>query len=471
VTYLLYTALLAAGVTGYAPVALARRLMRGVPLNLRARLGFGTQDGGRGPRGWVHAVSVGEAITAAPLLEGLRRAYPELPLVVSTVTPTGARVVGERFAQLASHRYFPLDFPGAVRRTIAAIDPAFFVCMETELWPNMLRALARRGVPTMIANGRISDHSFGRYKLVRPALRSVLANVRVFGMRSDEDARRIIALGAPPERVMVTGNLKNDAPADPAGAADLWRRLLGLPHDQRVWIAGSTHNGEDEIVLAAHAAALAAHPGLTLILAPRHPERVDEVLGLIAARGWRGLRRSALPAARRTDGGKPGSTAAPGPTAAPGSTAEPGERSHAASRTAHPRLTPEVIVVDTVGELAQIYALADVVFVGGSLVPRGGHNVLEPALRGKPVLIGPHTDNFREAAGQLLGAGGAVTVEDAAALGAELRALLADPALAARRGEAAFASIAAQHGAVRQTLDLVAQYLAPDAPGRSGDGA
>ena len=429
--YVLYTALLAAGVTAYAPVALARRLTRGVPLNLRARFGFGGENGA-GPRAWVHAVSVGETIAAAPLVDGLRRAYPSLPLVVTTVTPTGARVVAERFAGIATHRYFPLDFPKAVERTLTAIDPAFFICMETELWPNTLRALAARGVPTMIANGRLSDRSFRRYRLVRSALRSVLAGITVFGMRSDEDARRIIALGAPPERVVVTGNLKNDAPADAAGAADLWRRLLGMPHDQRVWIAGSTHRGEEEAVLTAHTAASSEHPGLALVLAPRHPERVDEVIALINARGFRTVRRSALPGGRT-----------------PGA----------------------VIVVDTVGELAQMYAVAEVVFVGGSLVPRGGHNVLEAALRRKPVLMGPHTDNFRDAAGMLTASGGAVVVDDAASLTAELRRLLADPALAARRGEAGFEALAAQHGAARQTLELIARFLVPQSLAPSGDGA
>ncbi len=440
-TYVLYTALLAAGVTAYAPVAVARRLTRGVPLNLRARFGFGREPG-TGPRGWVHAVSVGEAIAAAPLVEGLHQAYPALPLVVSTVTPTGARVVAERFEGTARHRYFPLDFPGAVRRTLAAIDPAFFICMETELWPNTLRALAARGVPTMIANGRLSDRSFRRYRLVRSALRGVLADVRVFAMRSDEDARRIIALGAPPERVAVTGNLKNDAPADPVGAADLWRRLLGLARDQRVWIAGSTHRGEEEAALTAHASAAAEIPGLALVLAPRHPERVNEVLSLIASRGLTAVRRSALPGARR---------------------------SHAGSDTGHARREPDIIIVDTVGELAQMYTVADVVFVGGSLVPHGGHNVLEAALRRKPVLMGPHTDNFREAAGQLAASGGAVVVRDAAALGLELRRLLADPGLAARRGEAGYESVAAQHGSVRQTLDLVERFLAPESLARSED--
>src|SRR5207245_9076174 len=225
-------------------------------------------------------------------------------------------------------------------------------------------------------------------------------------------------------------SLKNDAPADPAGVADLWRRLLGLSRDQRVWIAGSTHGGEEEAALAAHAAAAAEQIGRAHVLAPRHPERVDEVLSLIAARGLRAVRRSAMPGGRAAGA---------------------------------------IIVVDTVGELAQMYAVADVVFVGGSLVPLGGHNVLEPALPRKPGLMGPHTDNFREAAGLLTASGGALVVRDAASLGFELRRLLADPGLAMRRGEAGFESLAAQHGALRQTLDLVARFLAPESLARSGD--
>jgi len=420
--YPLYTALLAAAVTAYAPAALARRVLRGVPLNLRQRFGYGPVPAAPGPRAWLHAVSVGETIAAAPLVDGLRRLCPELPLVVSTVTATGARVVAERFAGVATHRYFPLDFPAAVRRSVRAIDPAFFICMETELWPNVLRELGRRGVPTMIANGRLSDRSFERYRLLRPVMRRVLADVRIFAMRSDEDARRVIALGAAPERVIVTGNLKNDAAADPPGAADLWRRLLGLRPGQRVWIAGSTHKGEEDAVLAAHATGQSVHPDLVLVLAPRHPERVEEVLALVLARGWRAVRRSTLPAAARS-------------------------------------ARPPVIVLDTVGELAQMYTIADAVFVGGSLVPRGGHNVLEPALRRKPVLVGPHTDNFREAVALLVDAGAGVVVTDAASMAAELKALLSDPVIAAKRGEAGAEAVAARHGAVAATLELVERYL------------
>ena len=429
--YALYTTIAMLGLLVlYVPLALVRRLTSGVPLNVRARLGYGAPRISGQRVGWLHAVSVGEAIAATPLVEGLRRLYPDLPLVVTTVTSTGAQIVRERFAGLATHRFFPLDLPWGARRVSASINPAFLICMETELWPNILRTLAGRGVPVMIANGRISDRSFGRYRLVRRFLASVLADVRVFAMQSDEDARRIIALGAHPERVVVTGNIKVDAPvADPTGTVDLWRRLLGLSPGQRVWIAGSTHAGEEDPVLEAHRAALAEFPELVLVIAPRHPERTGEVLALLARRGWSSVRRSELPFAVT-------------------STAEP---------------VPPVIVLDTVGELATLYAVADVVFVGGSLVPVGGHNLLEAAQRRKPVLIGPHTGNFRESAGLLESAGAARVVRDASELSRELRRLLADPDLRAKLGDAGYEAVASRHGTVRDTLDLIDRYLYPGA--------
>ena len=292
--YALYTTVALIGLLAlYVPLAVVRRLTRGVPLNIRARLGYGAPETNGRPSGWLHAVSVGEAIAATPLVEGLRRLYPELPLVVTTVTNTGAQIVRERFAGLATHRFFPLDLPWVARRVSASINPAFLICMETELWPNTLRAVAARGAPVMIANGRISDRSYRRYRLARRFLGGVLADVRVFAMQSHEDARRIIALGAPPERVVVTGNVKTDAAvADTAGAVDLWRRLLGLTATQRVWIAGSTHAGEEDMALEAHHVARADFPELVLVLAPRHPERAAEVLALVARRGWLGASTS-----------------------------------------------------------------------------------------------------------------------------------------------------------------------------------
>ena len=429
--YALYTAIALVGLVAlWAPIALLRRLTRGVPMNARARLGHAAPVHAGGPSAWLHAVSVGEAIAAAPLVEGLRRLHPELPLVMTTVTNTGAQIVRERFAGLATHRFFPLDLPWVVRRVASSINPAFLICMETELWPNTLRILASRGVPVMIANGRISDRSFRRYRLVRGFMTAVLADVRVFAMQSDEDARRIIALGAHPERVVVTGNIKLEAAvADPPGAVDLWRRLLGLRPEQRVWIAGSTHAGEEDVVLEAHRAALADCPELVLVVAPRHPERTGEVLALLERRGWPAIRRSELPSAVT-------STASP---------------------------VPPVVVLDTVGELATLYSIADVVFVGGSLVPVGGHNLLEAAQRRKPILIGPHVGNFRESTSLLESVGAALVVRDAPGLARALQRRLSDPDLRAKLGDAGHEAVASRHGAVRETLDLVARYLYPGA--------
>jgi len=420
VIHRLYTVSLGGLVAVYAPMALYRRLRRGVPLHLRARLGFGAVRSD-GPTAWVHAVSVGETIAALPLIEGIRRLAPALPPVVTTVTDTGAHVVSERLGDRAIHRFFPLDFPGAVRRALDAINPAFLVCMETEIWPNMLRGLAQRRVPVMIANGRVSDRSFRRYRLVRPLLRRVLDHVTVFAMRSEEDAQRMIALGARPERVFVTGNIKHE-PLPEAGGVELWQRLLGLGREQRVWIAGSTHHGEEAAALDAHAAACRTCPDLVLVLAPRHPERVAQVAALVEARGWPAVKRSELPRERQRGA---------------------------------------VIVLDTVGELAQLYGIADVVFVGGSLVAAGGHNMLEPAQRRKPVLFGPYTANFKEAAALLVEGGGGIVVRDAAALATELARLLADPVLRAKVGGLAYESVAGRHGAVKATLDLVERFLLP----------
>jgi 3-deoxy-D-manno-octulosonic-acid transferase len=420
VTGALYTAALGTVVAGYAPFAVYRRLSAGVPLNLAARLGRLAPLPGRGPRGWVHAVSVGETLAAEPLVHGLARSHPGLPLVVTTVTETGAGVARDRFQGIAEHRFFPLDFPAPVRRAIAAIDPAFLVCMETELWPNLLRALAARGTPVMVANGRISDRSFRRYARVRRFLAPLLAGVRVFAMQSEEDARRIAALGAPAGRVVVTGNVKQEAPPAPGPTPDAWRALLGLAPGQPVWVAGSTHAGEEAPVLAAHREARARWPELALVLAPRHPERASEVAAVAARDGSPVVRRTALPAA--------------GP---------------------HP-----LVVLDTVGELASLYAAADVVFVGGSLAPVGGHNVLEPARAGKPVLFGPHTTNFRAAAALLLEAGAARMVGDGAALAVELTRLLGDARLRASMGQAGREAVAARSGAVAATLELVERLLA-----------
>jgi 3-deoxy-D-manno-octulosonic-acid transferase len=409
------------GLLAYLPVFAARKLRRsGYRAGIGERLGRYGADLPAEPRCWIHAVSVGEAATAVPLVEALARRWPGLRIVMTTVTPTGARIVADRLDGRVSHRYFPLDLPGPVRRALDAVRPRFFIGMETELWPNFLRALAARGIPSMVANGRISDRSFRRYRRVRFLTSRMLRDVAIFAMQSEEDARRIIALGAPPERVVVTGNLKTDLAPPDAGAEVIWQRLLGLREDDLVWIAGSTHRGEDAVVLDAFLRLRARFPRLVLLLAPRHPERVPEIEGLVSERGLGAVRRSALPGARERGA---------------------------------------VIILDTVGELAQLYRVATVVFVGGSLVPTGGHNMLEPALARKPVLFGPHTSNFRESADSLLAAGGATLVRDGTELEREVGRLLGDDDLRRRMGEAAFQAVVNRQGAMRQTLDLVERYL------------
>jgi len=428
--YALYSAVLGVGLLAYLPAFLARRRRAGYGRDLAQRFGRLGDGLPPEPRCWIHAVSVGESAAAVPLVEEIRRRWPELGIVVSTITPTGARIVAERLAGAATHRYFPIDLPGPVRRALDAARPRFFIAIETELWPNFLRALARRRIPAMIANGRISDRSFRRYRWVRVLMRRVLANVSVFAMQTEEDARRIIALGAPPSRVVVTGNLKSDLVPGAAGDEPaIWRERLGLGADARLWIAGSTHRGEEALVLDAFLSARTRCPGLALLLAPRHPERAGEVEDLIRARGLAPVRRSRLPA-----GGAPGA----------------------------------VVILDTVGELAALYALAEVVFVGGSLVPIGGHNVLEPAMRGKPVLVGPHTSNFREGAELLQRSGGGLVVKDGPELERELARLLEDRDLARRMGEAARDAFAGRQGAVSATLDLIGRHLWPPARGIAG---
>ena len=405
----------------YLPVFLVRRLRRsGYERSLAERFGRYGNELPAEPRCWIHAVSVGEAATAVPLVEAIGRRWPELAVVMTTVTPTGARVVADRLDGKVTHRYFPFDLPGPVRRALGAVKPQFFIGMETELWPNFLRALERRGVPAMIANGRISDRSFRRYHRVRFLTALMLRDISVFAMQSQEDARRIIALGALPERVVVTGNLKTDlAPAEAGGEA-VWQRLLGIGEGDLVWIAGSTHRGEEAAVLQAFKHLRVHFPTLALLLAPRHPERAAEVERLAAEAGLSTIRRSELP----RDRGR-----------------------HA------------VVILDTVGELAQIYRVGTVVFVGGSLVPTGGHNMLEPALLRKPVLFGPHTSNFRESAELLLQAEGAVLVADVSQLEARVGELLSDGDRRRRMGEAALHAIVSRQGAVQQTIELVERYL------------
>lgn len=380
------------------------------------------------PSIWIHAVSVGETLAARTLIDGLRERYPGLRIFVSTTTVTGRHVARTRLQGVDAVFFFPFDLPFAIRRTLDLVRPRLFIMVETELWPNLLRACAKRGIKTVLVNGRISARSFPRYRMVRGFFQEVLADVDRFCMQGAESARRIIQIGAPAGRVLVTGNLKFDAldmpsPADRGadrGAGRVLRYFRVTP-DRPVFIAASTLKGEEIPVLAAFAALRRQQPEALLIMAPRKPERFDEAVNIARGEGRRVVRRSQLVV-----------------------DSEP---------------QADVVVLDTIGELAHLFQIATVVFVGGSLVPQGGHNILEPAVYGKPVIFGPHMDNFAEIAAEFVAQQAAVQVNDADELAAVVVRLFGDSVERARLGAAGRALIDANRGARQRTLDAITDVL------------
>ena len=382
---------------------------------------------------WLHAVSVGEVLTARALLPELRERYPRLRLFLSTTTMTGQEIAKNNLQYVDAVFYFPFDFGFIVRRTLRLVKPRLFIMMETEIWPNLLRACNRAGVKTMLVNGRISSRAYPRYRLARWFFRPVLRHIDRFCMQSDESARRIINIGAERDRVLVTGSLKFDSLEIPgaSSAADRGRnrilRYFRITPERPVVIAASTLKGEDEHVLEAFQRIRATMTTALLIIAPRKPERFDEVERLARRSGWNVARRTEL----RVD--------------------------------AEPRY--DVVVLDTIGELAQLYQIATAVFVGGSLVDAGGHNILEPAVFGKPIVFGPYMQNFAEIARAFLDNGAAIQVHSGRELEPVLLDLLGDPVKRARLGAAARALVEANRGARTKSLAAIAQLIPPDMPG------
>ena len=377
---------------------------------------------------WVHAVSLGEAVAAVPLVRQLHVRYPTYRIVVSTVTETGREAVEQRLAGVAEHCYAPLDFPWVVSRVVESLHPTIFLFIETELWPNLLKALARRGVPSMLVNGRLSSRSFKGYGMVRPFISRVLSTVTCFLMQSERDVERMVALGAAPARVLRTGNIKFDQPMpNPTGQKDgLPRRAIGVADHEELIVAGSTHPGEEEQLLSCYENLRREFPTLVLLLAPRHIERAAAVEAVVRARGLVALRRSAL-----------------------------GEHQSGLQ----PHGAPRVVILDTRGELAGVYRHAVLSFVGGTLIPVGGHNLLEPAFWGKPVFFGPHTDHCAEVAELLIRAGGAVRVRDGVELAAEMARRLRDRSGLQRMGAAAREVVIENQGAVERSLKLIGRVL------------
>ena len=381
---------------------------------------------------WIHAVSVGEALTARALASDLKTRYPRLRLFLSTTTIAGQQVARGRLPEVDAVFYFPFDWALIVRRTLNLVKPCVFIMMETEIWPNLLRLCRTRGVKTVVINGRISSRSYPRYRLIRPFFRRVLDNIDHFCVQSEESARRLIDLGADASRVTVTGSLKFDSleipTATPHGKPrERVLRFFRLAPNRLVVVAGSTFRGEEGPVLRAFARLKTMSPSALAILAPRQPERFGEVERLARDAGFVTSRRSELPI------------------------------------DAEPRA--DVIVLDTLGELAQLYQLATAVFVGGSLVDHGGHNILEPAVFGKPIVFGPYMQNFKEIADTFLGNGAAVQVQSDRELEDALLGLVTDPVRRARLGAAARALVEANRGAKEKTLAVIADLV--PAPGTS----
>jgi 3-deoxy-D-manno-octulosonic-acid transferase len=374
------------------------------------------------PSIWIHAVSVGEVLAARPLVPALRERFPGHRLFLSTTTMTGNAVAKKSVRGVDGLFYAPFDFPGPVRRALDVLNPSLLVLVETELWPNLIHETRRRGTRVALANGRISLRSFPRYLRVRRMLAAVLSEIDLFLMQGETHAGRIREMGAPADRVRVTGNLKFDAVEPEKLPERLARLIQGGAAPRPLWVAGSTVEGEEELVLSAFHRVRERVPQARLLVAPRHPERFGAVPPLVEAAGFRCLRRSALDPVAWRDG--------------------------------------EVLLLDSLGELAQVYALASVVFVGGSLVASGGHNILEPAVAGKAVVVGPHMENFQEIADQFRSESALVQVGSADELAREVSALLLDEERRQGLGERARELVGRNRGAVSRTADALSSLLA-----------
>jgi 3-deoxy-D-manno-octulosonic-acid transferase len=436
-----------------APFAFAVVLWRGLRdrgywQGLNERFGLGLHEPATAAI-WLHAVSLGEMSAAAPLVRALRLRYPQNPLVLTTATPTGRARARGLFGDTVDVRFLPYDTPGAVARFLDRIRPRLAIIMETELWPNLYDACERRGVPVVLASARLSAKSVARYRRFGSLFRGIFSAISLIAAQTREDAERFVAIGAQSARTQVIGNIKFDMQPG-AGVIDQGRALrAALGGARPTWIAGSTHAGEEEQVLAAHAELQADRPDALLLLVPRHPDRFDGVADLLSRRGLRFTRRSR---GVEPDGGTApdAGTAPDGGTAPDAGTALDGGIA--------------VVLVDTVGELAVLYAAADAAFVGGSLVPIGGHNLLEPAALGVPVLTGPSQSNARDIARLLIQQGAALQVADARELAAALIRLLADPAERQRMGTIGRHIVESNRGSVARLLEFIEPFLSGPVP-------
>ncbi len=373
---------------------------------------------------WFHAASVGEVQGVQPIIAELQKRFPALPVVCSTFTPTGKMMAKRLVPSAVSVFLLPFDLPWVMPRLIRRMRPQALIIQETELWPHCLRAAARQGVPVIVVNGRLSPRSVKRYRWIRRLMQRVLGDITLILAQTEEAAQRFQTLGAATQRLKVVGNTNIDRAFLTRATLDTPHALTMLTKGQRVWVGGSTHEGEEAMLLEAYRRVLQHHPDVLLVLAPRHLERVDAVMRQIQAANFRVLRRSTYDAG-----------------------------------TAEAWTGDTVVILDTLGELVPLYGLCTVAFVGGSLVPIGGHNILEPAMFAKPLLFGPYMHHFPGLAQMLCAVQGAIQVADAEALGQQVIRLLQQPGEAELMGQRAYRALQANRGALAAVVDDIASVL------------
>ncbi|MDH5358074.1 MAG: lipid IV(A) 3-deoxy-D-manno-octulosonic acid transferase [Gammaproteobacteria bacterium] len=417
----LYTTLFILGL----PFILLRLIWRGIraPAYWRRwseRFGAGPTLDDKSPVIWIHAVSVGEAEATRPLVKSLQTEFPHYQLLITTMTPTGSERVKLLYGDSVTHCYLPYDLPFAINKFLDRVHPQFGIVMETEIWPNLLAVCEQRSVPLILANARMSERSVKGYARFPKFTKTILKSFRAIAAQGEDDRKRFKQLGADGNHVHAIGNLKYEVslPASLKEQAEAMRSMWDS--NRPVWIAASTHEGEEEIILNASRQIRSVFPNLLLIIVPRHPERFDRVTALAQRSGFKTLRRSEN---------------LPCPS------------------------TVQVLVVDTMGELPLFYAASDVAFIGGSLVPHGGHNLLEPAVLGRAIVIGPHFFNFNEISKQFLKAKAAKKVIDTISLAETVIGLLQNSDQRAQMGEASLQLIAKSQGASKRLINLIHYYI------------
>ncbi|NOQ86011.1 MAG: 3-deoxy-D-manno-octulosonic acid transferase [Deltaproteobacteria bacterium] len=373
---------------------------------------------------WIHAVSVGEVTSTIPLIQEIKKRYPSQKIILSTVTVTGNYTATIRVREVDAVIYFPLDYPFIVKKVIRQIKPKLFIILETELWPNILRELKRNNIPSVVVSGRISNRSYHKYRWGRFFFTKVLDNIHLFCMQTEVDSKRIINIGADKDRVTTVGNLKFDqcVPTITTEEKENLYNMLSLKEGQTIFIAGSTHKGEENIVLEVFKNLKKTYEDLILILAPRHPERFDEVADLISHQKLRSIKKTKIKVAQKSN-------------------------------------HHDIILLDTIGELSKLYSIGTIIFVGGSLVSTGGHNVLEPVAYKKAVIFGPHMDNFSEISRCLRESGGGFQVNNQEEFLSQTEMLLQNDVDRDKLGEKAFEVIAHNQGAINKSMEAIKRFL------------